>query len=141
MKTNYWGYFKYVVEHKLNVGIECLKRGLIFHAITHDLSKFLPSEFIGYARYFYSDKEKHKSEFDEAWLLHQHRNKHHWDYWVKSDGEAVSMPDRYCKQMLCDWHGMSRKFPGTAWDFFLKNEDRINIHVVTRDKLINKIGF
>ena len=47
----YWDYFKYIVEHKKNVGIECLKAGMFIHAITHDLSKFLPSEFIPYAKF------------------------------------------------------------------------------------------
>lgn len=31
------------------------KRGLYLHAFTHDLSKFLPSEFIPYAKWFYGE--------------------------------------------------------------------------------------
>ena len=141
MKINYIGYLKYVFEHKVNVGIECFKRGLFIHSIFHDLSKLFPSEFIGYAKYFYGDKKRYKDEFLRSWLLHQHRNKHHWDYWVGSDGKAVEMPLKNIKQMVCDWHGMSRKFGGSAYEYFLKNENRINLHPKTRDKLINKVGF
>ena len=62
----YWKYFKYVMEHKRNVFIECMnmakkykgqdKIDLIIHAFTHDMSKFLPCEFIPYAKWFY-DKD------------------------------------------------------------------------------------
>ena len=131
MITPYFKYFVYVIEHKINVGIECLKMGMPFHAITHDLSKFLPSEFIGYAKYFYGDKKQYKQDFDIAWLLHQHRNKHHWDYWVNSSGGSVPMPYRYVRQMVADWRGMARKFNDTAESFFKKNKDRFVMHPVT----------
>ena len=45
----YYEYLKYVLEHKKNVFKTCRKRGLKLHALTHDLSKFSPSEFIPYA--------------------------------------------------------------------------------------------
>jgi len=128
----YWKYFLYILEHKKNVGIECFKMGMPIHAITHDLSKFFPSEFIGYAKYFYGDKEKYKKDFDSAWLLHQHRNKHHWDYWVKSDAYPVPMPKKYVKQMVADWQGMGRKFNDTAESFYNKNKDRFIMHDVTK---------
>ena len=137
----YWKYFLYILEHKKNVGIECFKMGMPIHAITHDLSKFLPSEFIGYAKYFYGNKEKYKKDFDSAWLLHQHRNKHHWDYWVKSDTHPVSMPKKYVKQMIADWRGMGRKFNDTAESFYNKNKDRFIMHIETEfciNELINR---
>lgn len=48
-----WGYLLYVLEHKKNVFKVCWKRGMYLHAFTHDLSKFLPSEFFPYAERFY----------------------------------------------------------------------------------------
>jgi hypothetical protein len=61
----YWKYFKYILEHKKNVFIECMKiamqhqgkirRRLIIHAFAHDLSKLLPCEFIPYAIWFYGE--------------------------------------------------------------------------------------
>ena len=56
----YWKYFKYVIRHKLFVFIECYKLGKIWRGITHDLSKFLPDEFIPYSRYFYGNWPTHK---------------------------------------------------------------------------------
>jgi hypothetical protein len=142
----YWNYFKYVVEHKWNVGIECIKAGLYIHAITHDLSKFLPSEFIPYARFFYeTDRTKKYKQSDEdninfqmGWLKHQKRNKHHWNYWVsitrKDELVPLPMPMKYVKQMICDWRGMSRKFGGTARQYWDDNKDKMILHprTVTR---------
>ena len=148
----YKEYFKYILEHKKNVFIECWKEGLYIHAFTHDLSKFSPKEFKAYAEYFYgewgvktekqySDKEvytnglsclsrsylKCKSDFDDAWEHHYKNNKHHWNYWIGQD-----MPEKYIKQMMCDWKGMSRKFGDTAQEFYLKNYKRMNLSWNTR---------
>ena len=151
----YWQYFKYVCEHKKNVGIECVKMGLFLHAITHDLSKFLPSEFFPYAKYFFGKygvkledpkpwqnliKQLVSDKFGKAWLLHQHRNKHHWDYWVNSEGKAIKMPKRYVKQMVADWRGMSKKFGGTASSFYIKNKETIRLHSHTRQYLEELLG-
>lgn len=46
-------YLGYLLRHKWYVGIECFKRGLYWRGIKHDWSKFLPSEFVPYANYFY----------------------------------------------------------------------------------------
>ena len=118
----YWDYLKYLLNHKKNVFIECWNEGLYLHAFTHDLSKFLPCEFIPYARYFYIDKEKYEDDFEKAWIHHYRYNKHHWNYWgycwvntrdfnfrIKMDNPA-EMKDKYIRQMICDWKAMSRKF-------------------------------
>lgn len=64
----------------------------------HDMSKFSPDEFIPYARYFYDNRsdinkgrdstgyykptDTRDKAFDFAWLLHQKRNRHHWQWWM-----------------------------------------------------------
>lgn len=149
MKNIYWQYFKYVIEHKKNVFIECWKEGLYLHAFTHDMSKFLPCEFIPYAKWFYEDygiqlekdygyermndgrsclsREylKRKHNFEKAWEHHYKHNKHHWDYWVDNN-----MPINYIRQMICDWAGMSRKFGDSAQEYYLKHYEEFNM---TRD--------
>lgn len=127
----YWRYLKYVIEHKKNVFIECIKSGQIIHAFTHDLSKFLPSEFVPYARHFQGPGDR--NGFEYAWLLHQNRNKHHWNYWVNSSGDALPMPRKYVWQMIADWKGMSRKFGDTAVEFYHKNRENMNLHKDTRE--------
>lgn len=91
----YFRYLNYVIRHKWFVFLECCKLGIPYLGIIHDWSKVLPSEFIPYARYFYGEKgdnikksrdktgyykpyDTGNSLFDFAWLLHQKRNKHHW---------------------------------------------------------------
>jgi len=90
-------YLWYVIRHKWYTFLECCKLGIPWLGIVHDWSKFLPSEFIAYARNFYGDypdlsdsnchgivmtKTKIKRDFDAAWLHHQKANKHHWQYWI-----------------------------------------------------------
>lgn len=127
----YIKYLNYLLRHKWYVLIECFKRGLIWRGILHDLSKFRPDEFIPYARYFYGNypewkktpsgikeqyfgltKEKVELNFDYAWLLHQKRNPHHWQYWIlKEDSGNVKVfeiPYLYKLEMLCDWIGAGK---------------------------------
>ena len=139
----YWKYFCYVVEHKWNVLIECFKSGQFLHGIAHDLSKFLPSEFIPYARFFhdtdrtktYKKSDENNENFQKGWCYHQKRNKHHWNYWVsvtrKDEIVAVPMPRKYIKQMIADWNGMSRKFGGLTKDYYLKNKGQMILHSET----------
>ena len=136
----YWSYFIYVIEHKWNVGVECFKVGLFLHAITHDLSKLLPSEFFPYARFFHSKDRKNiykKSDendidFLTGWNLHQKRNRHHWNYWVsvtrKNEIVPLVMPYRYIRQMVCDWKGMARKFGGTWQEYYFTNKGNFILH-------------
>lgn len=96
----YYEYLKYVLEHKKNVFKTCIKRGLKLHAITHDLSKFSPSEFIPYANWFngrhgvaiankltdvsdsvLNEHNMLKQKFEIAWQHHYEYNKHHWNHW------------------------------------------------------------
>ena len=137
----YFEYFVYVIIHKWHVGIECMKRGMIIHAFTHDLSKFRPSEFCSYAKFFYStftneqDYTEAKYQFDRAWLLHQNRNRHHWQHWVDATGVAYDMPNKYVKQMICDWSGVGRRVGDTAQDHYEKTREEINIHPITEKRI------
>jgi len=159
----YWKYFKYVCEHKKNVFIECMnmakfhrgknKRNLIIHAFTHDMSKFLPCEFIPYAKWFYgeyginfkkdynyeqTDRRhlEYKHNFDYAWWHHYTHNKHHWDCWISKD-----IPYKYLIQMICDWRGMSRKFGDTAQEYYLKHYEEFNFTYKTRLELELNLGL
>ncbi len=99
-------YLSYVLRHKWYVFVECCKLGIPWRGIVHDLSKFLPDEWFPYANYFYANPFKPKrnetgyykpydtgdEDFDLAWLKHQKRNPHHWQYWVlpkDNEGEFV----------------------------------------------------
>jgi len=124
----YWKYLKYVLRHKWYVALECFKYGLIWRGLMHDNSKFCLEEFIPYANYFYGSKDGIKKgrdktgyykptdtgdkSFDYASLLHQKRNKHHWQWWVLPDDNGgvkiLEMPKKYRIEMLCDWIGAGK---------------------------------
>lgn len=80
----YLKYLKYIILHKWYVMNECFRVGLYWRGFVHDLSKFLPSEFIPYSNFFYNRITKNKHDktgyykptdtgdinFEFAWLLH-----------------------------------------------------------------------
>lgn len=139
----HWQYLKYVLRHKLFVFQACLKMHVpIWIAIFHDWDKFLPDEWMPYARCFYKPNgEKQYSESDdfrEAWNAHQKRNKHHWQYWMitwdRGETECLPMPIVYINEMLADWIGAGKvlgKPDVPAW--YRSNRDKIRLHRDTRD--------
>ena len=139
LKT-YWRYFCYIQKHKGWVFIEAMKMGLWIHAFTHDLSKFLPSEFFPYAVKFYGGDYAYKygqveHDFELAWWKHYKRNKHHWNYWIKSEGPPIGMSDRYIKQMIADWRAMGRQHGNSAPSFYRANEKKMKIARDTRIRI------
>ena len=155
--NKYWKYLLYVLEHKKNVFKTCWKKGLYLHAFTHDLSKFMPDEFIPYARHFYGSypseavlntvsciknksktltKEKVERRFNKAWELHYKRNKHHPEHWV-----GKNMKRNNIEQMICDLEAMSLKFGGSAQAYYLNNYNKWEITKNTRLGIENALDI
>ena len=121
-------YDRYLQQHRNNVkrGFEWLMTNLptvltgqpdaswqiIFD---HDSSKNNDDEYLAYDTYFYGNNRSYEvtEEFKRAWLLHIHRNPHHWQYWVlnnddPNEGEVIlDMPYNYIIEMMCDWWSFS----------------------------------
>jgi hypothetical protein len=140
--NKYIKYFNYLIKHKWFVFIAGLSiKAPICNLIIHDWSKFLPSEFIPYANYFYGSqislksdtiklynriygtefpeswtKEYWSGKFDLAWNFHQKRNPHHWQYWVLLEDsgkiKCLDIPDKYIKEMVADWIGAGKAKTG-----------------------------
>jgi hypothetical protein len=53
--------------------------------------------------------------FDVAWNHHQKRNPHHWEYYLRSDGTPIRMPDACVREMVADWMGAGRAKSG-RWE-------------------------
>lgn len=135
-------YLKYVLRHKWFVFWACLKMGVPFWiALFHDWDKFLSDEWFAYVHTFYapdgSKQYKESAEFSIAWLLHQNRNKHHWQYWIltwdRGTFDCQEMPDVYRREMIADWIGAGKAlgFPNT-WEWYEKNRTNIQLHPTTR---------
>ena len=82
-------YAKRIIRHKWYVFQECMKLGIPWRGITHDMSKFSRAEFGHYMRRFTVPRltgvpvtPQALAEFEGAWHHHYCKNDHHWNYWL-----------------------------------------------------------
>ena len=117
-------HFLTITKHRNKVMFHCFRAGLVWRGLTHDLSKYLPSEFIPGAKYYQGNrspqaKERELFGYSEAWLHHKGRNKHHFEYWVDSGADNtfvfVKMPARYFGEMICDRVAASKIYLGEKY--------------------------
>ncbi len=116
----------------------CFKVGLYWQGLTHDLSKYMPSELLEGFRYYEDGKsspntgERIDKGYSGAWMHHKGRNRHHFEYWNDyqqpgKDGhippadpnrrgglpyplQSVQMPRRYVAEMLMDRIAASKNY-------------------------------
>lgn len=50
--NKFWGHLKTITHHRHLVMRGCFRMGLIWQGLTHDLSKYSPTEFFAGVRYF-----------------------------------------------------------------------------------------
>ena len=108
---NVFKHLKTVTKHRYYVCKYCFKFGLYWQGLTHDLSKFGPTEFWSSVKYYQGtrspiDAEKEDKGYSMAWLHHKSKNKHHFWYWVDySNGQVqtpVRIPIKYVYEMIAD---------------------------------------
>lgn len=155
----YLKYFKKVLTHKWYVFLEGLKiHAPLYLLVLHDWSKFLPDEFIPYAKTFngiyrYNERPKeYVDAFNKAWLIHQHRNKHHWQHWfLVQDNESpvcIEMPVQYVYELVADWKGAGRAYGKTSRgdnpntkEWYLERKNKIMLHPNTRVLVEKLLGL
>ena len=90
-----------VNRHRQLVRQYCFKLGLYWQGLTHDLSKYSPTEFWRSVKYYQgyrspNDQERLENGVSLSWLHHKGRNRHHFEYWIdyclKPGGGAVYAP-------------------------------------------------
>lgn len=152
-------YDSYLEQHKSNVqkGFEWIKEklpelltdGIEWQTeFAHDYSKSNPDEYEAYDTYFYGGNRSYKvvQDFKRAWLLHIHRNPHHWQHWVLINDEpeegtvALDMPYNYILEMICDWWAFSwqKKDLFAIFDWYDEHKDYMKLSKNTR-KTVEKI--
>lgn len=155
-------YDEYIKNHKENVAkaFNWLKTNLpeivdenVWHdaeyntVYGHDMSKYNKDEYEAYDAYFYGNNKSYDvvEQFNRAWLLHIHRNPHHWQYWIlvndnPNEGEIlIDMPDCYIIEMICDWWSFSWN-KGNLKEIFKWYDERkhhIKLSDYTRTKVDN----
>ena len=120
--NKFWGHLKTITHHRHLVMRGCFRMGLIWQGLTHDLSKYSPTEFFAGVRYFQGSRSPNEAEreikgYSTAWMHHKGRNKHHFEYWndyspKTKRNEAVKMPLIYVAEMFCDRVAASKIYMG-----------------------------
>lgn len=144
-------HFKTITKHRHQVIKHCAKCGIFWQGLGHDLSKYLPQEFISGAHYYLGEKSPNEAERTEngyslAWMHHKGRNKHHFEYWtdynpVSKNVEPVEMPLNYVVEMFCDRVAASKIYNEGSYnedmplEYFLKAKHRRVINEKTSDLL------
>lgn len=147
-----WQHFKTITRHRLLVCRYCFKVGLIRQGLTHDLSKYSPSEFLVGAKYYQGNRSPNSAQredlgYSTAWMHHKGRNRHHFEYWTDINletrqYEAVEMPTKYFVEMVMDRIAACKIYKGKdytdgdALAYLNRSKgDRNNMHPETRRKL------
>lgn len=128
--------------HRRRVRKFCFKLWLYWQWLVHDLSKYSPTEFFVWVKYFQWYRSPNVSERKDKWyssarLHHKWRNKHHYEYrndLVGGRYQPIKMPIRYVKEMFCDmlaawktykWAEFKSYYP---FEYFQHNADKFMIH-------------
>ena len=151
MIKNFILHFNLVNRHRYKVFKLCVKAGIPFRGLVHDLSKYTPTEFIESAKYYnggYSPISACKKEngYSKAWLHHKGRNKHHHEYWYDyaAPDKAAIIPYKYTVEMICDTLAAGMTYQKDKWtnDYQLKYylKDRENRYINPKtDKVLLEV--
>ncbi len=146
-----WEHFKTITRHRHLVMQGCFRVGLIWQGLSHDLSKYSPTEFLVGAKYYQGTRspnaaEREEKGYSEAWIHHKGRNRHHYEYWTDMSRqtkqyEAVPMPRRYLVEMVMDRRAACMVYQGdkytdgSALEYFENSREKSLMHPATQKEL------
>lgn len=146
-----WQHLKTITYHRYLVMCGCFRVGLYWQGLTHDLSKYSPTEFWTGARYYQGTRSPNAAEredkgYSEAWMHHKGRNRHHYEYWTDMSRqtrcyESVIMPRKYLVEMVMDRRAACKVYQGkdytdgSALAYFAKSRERELMHPETKRQL------
>lgn len=151
------GHFTTITQHKMVVMHYCFKAGLYKQGLLHDMSKYLPSEFLAGVKYYQGYRSPNNAQREAegcstAWLHHKGRNKHHFEYWIDYPGNnedgiilaGMKMPTNYVVEMFCDRVAACRIYnkdkykDSDALDYYNRGKGHYVMHPET-EKLLYKL--
>ncbi len=121
MIKNFFGHLGTITKHRHKVLVHCIKCGILWRGLVHDLSKFSPEEFWESVKYYNGKHSpisdcRHANGYSRAWLHHKGRNKHHPEYWYDEQNKAhMDMPYKYAVEMVCDMIAAGKTYCGKDW--------------------------
>ena len=146
-----WQHFKTITHHKWLVLLGCFRVGLYWQGITHDLSKYSPTEFSIGIRYFQGTRspnaaEREEKGYSEAWMHHKGRNRHHYEYWTDLSYqtkryESIEMPRKYFVEMIMDRRAACMVYEGeryrddSALVYYERSKERLLMNPETQRQL------
>ena len=146
-----WKHFCTITHHRWLVRQGCFQVGLYWQGLTHDLSKYSPTEFVTGMRYFQGTRSPNTAErevkgYSEAWMHHKGRNRHHYEYWSDLSRETkqyeyVPMPRKYLVEMVMDRRAACMVYqgkdytPGSALEYLEKSREKSLMNQKTRKEL------
>jgi len=151
MIINIFKHLHTVNKHRFEVFKLCLKVGIPFRGLVHDLSKYSYEEFSESVKYYtdgkYSPLAKCKKEngYSRAWLHHKGRNKHHYEYWydIEAPEQTPIIPFKYMLEMICDRIAASKIYRKKEYttshplEYLLYNVDEIKLNPKLKGFLID----
>lgn len=149
--VRWWQHFCTITRHRWLVRQGCFQVGLYWQGLTHDLSKYSPTEFSVGAKYFQGNRspnaaEREEKGYSEAWIHHKGRNRHHYEYWTDMNVttrvyEPIPMPRKYLVEMVMDRRAACKVYEGekyndgSALKYFEKSRERELMNPQTRWEL------
>lgn len=146
-----WQHLKTICHHRRLVRQGCFRVGLYWQGLTHDLSKFSPTEFWSGAKYFQGNRSPNSSQreaegYSVAWMHHKGRNRHHYEYWtdiLPGTGKygPVPMPRKYLAEMVMDRRAACMTYEGKNYTpasplaYFSRSKERHFMHPQTAREL------
>ena len=147
----FWQHLKTVSQHRKLVRKGCFRVGLYWQGLTHDLSKYSPTEFGVGVRYYQGTRspnaaEREEKGYSEAWMHHKGRNRHHYEYWTDMSMEtrkyeSVVMPRKYLVEMVMDRRAACMVYqgenyhPSSALEYLERSKERVLMHPETLRQL------
>lgn len=143
-------HFLTVAKHRRLVFSHCRRAGIPFRGLTHDLSKYSPTEFLPGAKYYFGNRSPNEGEraeygYSKAWLHHKGRNRHHFEYWTdykRGVGVVpVKMPIEFTVEMFCDRMAASKVYKKEAYtdrsplEYYEERSDKGRMHPETAELL------
>ena len=129
----------------------CFRVGLIWQGLTHDLSKYSPTEFLVGVKYYQGNRSPNWAErnalgYSTAWIHHKGRNRHHFEYWtdcIPGTATYVShpMPTRYMVESFMDRIAACKTYngkdyhDGSGLEYLYRAAESPSLHPTTYKQL------
>lgn len=152
-------HFCTITHHKILVMKHCFRVGLYRQGLLHDMSKYMPSEFLVGCRYYQGTRSPNNAERETtgcstAWLHHKGINKHHYEYWIdyglnEPGLTGMKMPKRFVIEMFMDRIAASKIYmrerytDASPLEYYEKGSAAQLIHEDTRrllEELLNMLA-